>query len=226
MTNDSETLGLLGRPQLKDLAYERLKQAIVTLELPPGAPLRESQLATKFGISKTPIREAFVRLVQEGLVEVEPYRGATVRGYTREDLVEIFELRELIEGFAARQAAETMNEADRKELAANVRVSEACLRKSDLDALADLLSEFDRILYRQTTNGRVGGLLDQIQSHIERIGRLTVGIPGRLAHSVEQHAAIARAIQERKGDLAERRMRSHVRSVMGDELESVGATEA
>lgn len=216
-----DPLEVVGRPQLKDLAYERLRAAIVSLALPPGTPLREAQLSTQLGISKTPIREAFVRLVQDGLVEVAPYRGATVKGYTRDDLVEIFEMRELMEGFAARQAALNMTDEARRELQRNIRETRAALRKGDHEKLTELLNAFDRLLYAQATNRRVRELLDQLHYHVERIGLLTVGIPGRLKRSVDQHGEIAQAIMDRKADQAERRMRNHIRSVMADELESL-----
>jgi DNA-binding GntR family transcriptional regulator len=75
------------RSQLKDQVYQELKQAIVDLRLEPGQPLREATLSAQLGVSKTPVREALVRLQEEGLVTIEPYRGATVSGYAHDDLV-------------------------------------------------------------------------------------------------------------------------------------------
>ena len=72
----------------------------------PGAPLREVALAEQLGVSKTPLREAFARLEQEGLVETTSFKGAVVTGYSERDLNEIYELRALLEGAAARSAAE------------------------------------------------------------------------------------------------------------------------
>ena len=81
--------------------YEELKSAIVDLRLAPGDPLREAALAEQLGVSKTPIREALTRLEQEGLVETTSFKGAVVSGYSRQDLIEIYELRELLENAAA-----------------------------------------------------------------------------------------------------------------------------
>ena len=85
--------------------YLQLRDNIVNGVLPPGAVLREAELATRFGVSKTPLRDALVRLYKDGFVEIPPYRSAVVVGYSRTDLREIYELRELLEGACARQAA-------------------------------------------------------------------------------------------------------------------------
>jgi GntR family transcriptional regulator, rspAB operon transcriptional repressor len=219
---DFEKLDVVGRQlQLKDIAYERLRDAIVRLAIPPGTQLKEATLSKQLGISKTPIREAFVRLEGEGLVEVQPYRGATVRGYSEADLIEIFELRGLLEGFSTARAAEVTDEAWRQQLRDNITRSRAALAEGDTAALANLLEDFDRLLQSRTANPRVVELLDQIQSHVERIGRLTVSIPGRLEESVEQHARIAEAVLAGHARTAELLMRSHINSVLRDQITSI-----
>ena len=215
-------LDLVGRQmQLKDLAYERLREAIVNLTLPPGTQLREALLSEQLGISKTPIREAFVRLEREGLVEVQPYRGATVRGYSQEDLQEIFELRGLLEGFSASRAAEFADDQWKEELEENIRRSRSAIETGEYEQVAGLLEDFDRLLQSRTENPRVRGLLDEIQSHVERIGRLTMSVPGRLEASVDQHARIAEAILAGHARTAERLMRSHIASVMRTQMDAI-----
>src|SRR5437899_10901861 len=82
------------RRKVTDWVYEELKAAIVDLRLAPGEPLREATLADQLGVSKTPIRQALTMLEQEGLVETTSFKGAVVAGYSRQDLLEIYELRE------------------------------------------------------------------------------------------------------------------------------------
>ncbi len=219
-----EPLATLGRrAQLKDLAYERIKEAIVDLSLPPGSQLREASLAEQLGISKTPIREAFVRLEKDGLVETVPYRGAVVRDYTPSDLEEIFELRGLLEGHCAGLAASNMGDAGRKALKANLRDSKRALRAGDDRAVAEHLSAFDTIVQDQNTNLRVAELLEQLWCHVERIGLLSSTIPGRLKRSVEEHGRIIEAVIDGDAEVAERRMRTHIHSILVDQLK---ATEA
>ncbi|MFC5747487.1 GntR family transcriptional regulator [Actinomadura rugatobispora] len=202
--------------QIKEVVYRRLVRAIVELHLRPGQQLRERQLAEQMRVSKTPIREALVRLEKEGLVTVAPYRGAIVRGYTHTDVREIYELRELLEGFCARRAAMQISDADEAELRANVRRSRELLDAGASDELPALFDEFDRILYRQAAGHRIGGLLVELDLHLERLGNLTVEVPGRLDASVRQHEAIVHAIIKRDPPAAESACRDHIRSVYAD----------
>ncbi|CUU55888.1 hypothetical protein CcI49_01700 [Frankia sp. CcI49] len=204
--------------QLKDVVYLRLKQEIVDLRLPPGYPMREAELAGRLGVSKTPLREALVRLQRERLVEIVPYKGAVVCGYDRDDLKEIYELRELLEGACAREAAVHISAADLAELTKVVRGSERAWAAGELDGLPELLEAFDRVIYGQTRNRRIREMIENLGDHLVRIGNLTVAIPGRLEVSVRQHSAIHEAIVRRDPGDAERLMREHVTSVMADQL--------
>jgi DNA-binding GntR family transcriptional regulator len=210
--------GVQKHHQLKDFVYLQLRQEIVSMQLPPGYALREAEFAARFGVSKTPLREAFVRLQKDGFVEVVPYKGAVVSGYGHDDLREIYEVRELLEGACARHAAASMAGDELARLHRVVRDSETLLAADDTDALSQLFDEFDAIVYAHASNGRIGQMLDNIRDHVTRIGQLTIGIPGRLDQSVEQHAGIYDAIVRRDGNLAEQRMREHILSVMGDQL--------
>ena len=231
-----------GHRQLKDTVYLQLRDDIVNGTLPPGAVLREAELATRFGVSKTPLRDALVRLQKDGFVEIPPYRSAVVVGYSRTDLREIYELRELLEGACARQAAFHISADALAELARIVRASADCVTGPEMgrvmgpgmgpgmgtavaagreDELAGLLDQFDLVMYAQSRNSRIDEMVGNIRGHIQRIGRLTTGIPGRLAKSVPEHEAIYEAIVQRDGAAAEALMRRHILSVMADQLTSI-----
>jgi DNA-binding GntR family transcriptional regulator len=204
--------------QLKDSVYLKLREEIVTAKLPPGYVLREAELAARFGVSKTPLREAFVRLEQDGFVQIAPYRSAVVGGYSRQDLREIYEVRELLEGLCAREAAVSIATEDLAALNRIVRDSAAALEAGDAERLAALLDEFDVLLYAQSKNSRITAMLNNIRDHVTRIGRLTVAIPGRMGTSVREHEGIYEAIVQRDGLRAETLMRQHILSVMADQL--------
>jgi DNA-binding GntR family transcriptional regulator len=212
--------------QLKDSVYLKLRQEIVTGKLPPGYVLREAELAARFGVSKTPLREAFVRLEKDGFVQIAPYRSAVVAGYSRQDLREIYEVRELLEGLCAREAARHLTPEDRAALGRVVRDSTAAYEAGDGDRLTALLDEFDVLLYAQSKNGRITEMLNNIRDHVTRIGRLTVAIPGRMGASVQQHQAIYEAIVRRDGERAESLMRQHILSVMTDQLANLDLDSA
>ncbi|HEY1641561.1 MAG TPA: GntR family transcriptional regulator [Streptosporangiaceae bacterium] len=214
-----------GCRQVKDTVHRQLREDIVTGVLPPGTVLREAELTARFGVSKTPLRDALVRLQKDGFVTIPPYRSAVVAGYSPADLREIYEVRELLEGACAREAAFHISADALAGLSRNVRASEACVTGGAVlagrhDELTGLLQQFDLILYAQSRNSRIDEMIANIGSHVQRIGRLSTGIPGRLARSVPQHRAVCEAIVQRDGAGAEALMREHIRSVMADQLTS------
>lgn len=209
------------RRKVTDWVYEELKDAIIALRLPPGEPLREATLAGQLGVSKTPIREALARLEQDGLVETMSFKGAVVTGYSREDLLEIYELRELLEDAAARSAAESMSEEDLAHLASLSQQSRELRSSGDTAQMTALISEFDTVLFEQVRNSRIRALIENLRAHLARIGQLTAGIPGRIETSVDEHDKIVAAITARDPDLAGQYMREHIRSVRDDQLRAL-----
>jgi GntR family transcriptional regulator, rspAB operon transcriptional repressor len=217
------------RRTMTDAVYEQLKTAIVELRIPPGAPLREAEIAQGLSVSKTPVREALGRLEQDGLVTLNSFRSALVTEYTARDLQEIYELREIIEVAAARAAAESMSD---KGLADLGRIASECARLTaeggggDAPELVQLISEFDTVLYGEVRNRRIRAILDNLAAHLARIGRLTTEIPGRIDASVREHAQIYEAIERRDPENASRFMREHIRSVRDDQLRALPAPGA
>ena len=208
------------RQKVTDWAYKELKEAIVNLRLPPESPLREAAIAERLGVSKTPVREAIARLEQDGLVVTTSFKGAVVSSYSRRDLTEIYELRELLECTAARSAAESISDSDLDRLRGAVAESRKLRDANRLGELAELLGQFEEVIFGEVTNGRIRSLIDNLRAHLTRIGQLTTEIPGRIAASVEEHARIVDAIANRNPDAAERAMRDHIRSVLTDQLEA------
>ncbi len=213
------------RRKMTDWVTEELREAIIELRLRPGDPLREAALAQQLGVSKTPLREAFARLEQEGLVETTSFKGAVVTGYSERDLNEIYELRALLEGAAARAAAERSTSETLGALSDLVVRSRELREAGDLGGLAGLLEEFDVLVYAQVANERIGALIENLRAHLTRIGKLTESIPGRVEASVEEHAAIVDAIAAHDPDEAERLMRVHIGSVLADQLATRGRPE-
>ena len=209
---------VLQHRQLKDVVYERLRQEIIDFTLAPGAPLREAELSQRLGVSKTPLREALVRLQRDRLVELIPYKGAVVSGYSRQDLASIYQLRELLEGSCARDAAQGASPDDLAELTTVIRGTKDALAEGDRDLIVSLFYTFDDVIYRQTRNPYISDLIEGLHAHLYRIGQLTVMIPGRLERSAQQHEVIYEAILRREPSEAEQRMREHIISVMVDQL--------
>ncbi len=211
--------GQKGRRKLTDWVYEELKAAILDLRLRPGEPLREAAIAERLGTSKTPVREALAWLERDGLVETEVFKGAVVSGYSRRDLMEIYELRELLEVAAARDAANDMDDGARDKLKLLSEETSRALGQRQRKRLSHLISEFDSVLFDNLENRRMRALIANLRDHLVRIGRMTEAIPGRLEVSVKEHDKIVQAILRRDPDTAAEQMRAHILSVRADQLE-------
>ncbi len=210
--------GSRGRQKLTDRAYDELKAAILDLRLPPDTPMREATLAEDLGISKTPVREALAWLERDGLVETQVFKGAVVTGYSQLDLEEIYELREVLEVAAARQAAASLDEITAATLRHLSDECRAAVRTGRAKQLARLIGQFDTVLFDSLRNRRMQAVVANLRDHLVRIGHLTEEIPGRLESSVEEHDRIVQAIIARDAVAAAEMMRRHITSVRDDQL--------
>ncbi len=155
-------------------------------------------------------------------METTSFKGAVVTGYSRQDLIEIYELRELLENLAVRAAAESMDAAGRAQLSRIGRESRKLAGSGDTAKLTPLLTEFDALVFAQIHNSRIRALIENLQAHLTRIGQLTTVIPGRILASVDEHDKIIEAIGAQDPDQAERYMSEHIRSVRDDQLHALG----
>ncbi|NDU72032.1 FCD domain-containing protein [Actinomadura sp. DSM 109109] len=196
-----------------DRVYTRLRADILDGVHPPGARLGEAELAEATGSSRTPVREALRRLEVEGLVEVLPHRGARVPDWTPADLEEIYDLRMLLEGAAARRAATraTAADADRMdELCALMEAAAEPGAGQDLDRVAELNSGFHGTVRAAAASGRLVTMLDAVVRLPLVMRTFHRYSPADLARSAAHHRELAAALRARDGTWAESVMRAHV----------------
>jgi DNA-binding GntR family transcriptional regulator len=188
-----------------------LRQAILAGDLPPGEPLGEESLGRQLGISRTPIREALLRLQSEGLVDMLPNRPAAVRSFSADDLREMHSLRAVLEGHAAREATRHLTEADFVDLEASCSRYGA-LAKED-EALPQLVEEnfrFHETIANAASSERLIAMIRQV-SALPLIYKsyMTYSLENRTT-AWEHHVAILEALRARDADQAERAMKAHV----------------
>ena len=196
--------------QVKDLVYVRLRDALIDHEYAPGESLREVALSARYGVSKTPIREALVRLEHDGLVELAPYRGARARAYTAEDARELFEAREILESEGLRLTAGDPDAIAR--LRRNIDATRAALSAKKLDVASTHLDEFDDLLLAQLNNRLLAGVVERLTLHLRRLGKLGAG-EARFEESIDQHEQIVAALERGDARRAHRVLASHLESV-------------
>jgi DNA-binding GntR family transcriptional regulator len=179
-----------------------VKQAILDRGLSPGESLVETALADRFGVSRTPIREALQRLEQDGLVE-RGDRGLVVRDVSPEEILDIYEARIALEGTAARLAADRRTNLDivqiRRQLAAMSEVE-----KRDELRMAETNRGFHAAVWLASHNPSLLDLFNRIDQHLARYPVTTLSHPGRWETAIAEHADLLDAIERRDGVNAEK----------------------
>ncbi|OLT24710.1 hypothetical protein BJF79_13225 [Actinomadura sp. CNU-125] len=196
-----------------DVAYAAVRRMILSGDAAAGSRLGESELAETLGLSRTPVREALQRLGSDGLVEVLPHRGARVVEWTAADLAEIFELRTLLEPYAAARAARIgQDEPVLADLRARCDAMEAAADARDLGELARLNSAFHAALIDASRNRRLPGMLTSVMHAPLIVGTFRRYDRTELDRSMNHHRELVAAIAAGDPDWAEAVMRAHIRA--------------
>jgi DNA-binding GntR family transcriptional regulator len=199
-----------GATSLADQAYYRIRELIVTLELPPGSLVRERELMERLGLGRTPVREALRALARERLVDVFPRRGMFVSSVDVRDLAGLSEVRLTLEPRAARLAAERATDDDRARIAVLLRELEHVRDTPDERALIDLDQRIHRHIYECAHNPFLAATLNEYYVLTLRIWFLALHRVARLEDAVREHFELLLSIRAGDGDRAEDAMRRHV----------------
>jgi len=188
-------------------AYHRILDAIRTGDLAPGTRLRETDLAAQLGISRTPVREAIRLLEADGLVVHVPRAGASVRKLDYSEVMELYEMRAVLEGTAARMAARSASELEIAELEAmNADMSVA----GNDEALRTLNRQFHDAMFNAAKNRFLVTTMAALSRTLIVLGPTTLAEPERATQAIEEHARLLDAIRRGDADGAEREMRAHI----------------
>lgn len=191
-------------------AYFRLRELIVTLELPPGSPIHERELMERLELGRTPVREALQALARDGLVDVFPRRGMLVAAVDAGDLSDLHEVRTVLEPVAARAAALRATDAERDTIDdLLVELARAADRHDDR-ALIELDQQIHRHVYRCAHNPFLERTLNEHYVLALRIWFLALDRVAHLADAVAQHRTILEAVRDGRGDEAADVLRAHI----------------
>ena len=184
------------------MVYEELKMQILTGAIVPGTRMMEVELAKEIGVSRTPIREAIRKLEKEGLVTIEPRRGAYASQISIEDMVEILEVRQNMEGLAAYFAASRMTPeqmADLKEVSAKYN---AAVQEGIMENMIKYDTRFHRIIVESCNNKTLMQMIEQLQELVLRFRYIYYDNFRRAENMPEEHKAILEAIESGDADAA------------------------
>jgi DNA-binding GntR family transcriptional regulator len=209
----------LRRRRLVEEAAVSLRDAILDGRFLPGARLRQTDLADRLGISRTPIREALGRLQQEGLVDLLHGGGVRVAVLDLNEAAELYDLREVLDGLAARLAAARATPAALGRLDRALKRMRQCLERQDANQWFGAHVSFHDEIFRASGHGRLGSFSGLVRLSIQRFHPLLLKTPHRLEHAFREHREIRDAIVARDGERAERLARAHITAARAIVLE-------
>lgn len=200
----------IAKSSLSDKVYHALREAILEGDLTPGQPLMENQLAKMLNVSKTPVRQALAALEKEGLVTGNTWQSKRVVDTDAQSLYELYLVREVLEGLAARLASANIDPKAIGKLQAHILKSEECLQKGDVTGFLEEDLNFHILISQVAGNKVLLDLLENIRSRIFLAQHLTAVRGGRAHLSIMEHKDIFTAIKNSDPIGAEKCMFNHI----------------
>jgi GntR family transcriptional regulator, rspAB operon transcriptional repressor len=208
-------------PTIVESVYDAIRSSIVNGELKPGDPLVEAVLSERFGISKTPVREALIRLRRDGLVENAPHRVTRVVTPTVADIKQVCQLREWIETQIWAECAQNPSEGLLIDLRRSVDNARCGLDDDDTLLYGESIRRFTDQVLESTDNSYAVQALQRLRNVLDLIANISRETPGRRARSIEEHCVILAAIEAHDPDATRCAVSKHLRSIASDSIEAV-----
>jgi GntR family transcriptional regulator, rspAB operon transcriptional repressor len=196
--------------------FERLRGMIIALELPPGSPLSRAALAAQFGVSSTPIRDALMRLEEEGLVEVFPQYATVVSRIDVHRAQQAHFLRQALELEIVRVLALKPDEALVTELNATIARQQQFAKAGAFEKFMAADNEFHAQLYQAADKQDIWTLVKSRSGHIDRLRRLHLPSPGKAQDIVRHHKLIVKAIAGGEPEEAQKHLRTHLSGTLSE----------
>ncbi len=194
---------------LADQIFEQLENDILSGKFERGEILTETKLSETMGVSRTPVREALRRLEQEHLIE-DTAKGSIVLGITKEDLQDIYALRQNIEGIAAYRAAQRITDEQLKELRDLLDLQEFYAAKKDADHMKGMDNVFHELLYRYSGSNIIYNTLTPLHKKVQKYRKSSVENEERATLSLKEHREILAALEAHDAELAQKMVTDHV----------------
>ncbi len=197
---------------LRGKVFNQLRKQILTGAYKPGESLIELRLSEELGVSRTPVREALRQLELEGLIVSIPNKGVIVKGVTDQDVEDIFTIRTMIEGLAARWAAEKITEDEIVELQEALDFEEFYTMKNDSHHLMTYDSRFHDIIFKASKSRPLMHMLSTFHFYTQNARDSSFQRPGRPVKALEEHRAIFEAIRSKDAERAEKLTVQHIKN--------------
>lgn len=203
--------------QNNSLRYQvfcQIRQDILSGLYKEGEELTEAGLGVKYGVSRTPVREALRQLALAGLVELKPNRGAFVTGITPKDIIDIYAIRSHLEGLCAKWAAQYITEEELDDMEETMHLSEFHAKKGNYEKVFELDGRFHELMYGASHSRILSHELSDFHQYVQTVRKMSVKNRIRTQYSNEEHMKIFLALKDHNGELAENLAKQHILNSM------------
>ncbi|WP_142847530.1 GntR family transcriptional regulator [Telmatospirillum sp. J64-1] len=194
--------------------FRDLRQAIVTMQFSPGQPLSEQEVATQLGVSRQPVREAFIKLGEAGLVTIRPQRGTFVVKISTKQVLDARFVREAVELAVVRKASQGLPSDIIRELRRNLAEQRQAAEEQRHDGFLELDEAFHRLIALGVEGEYAWRVVEETKAQMDRVRYLSLPHATPLNRLIGQHEAVLECIEARKPDAAEAAMRTHLREIL------------
>jgi len=194
---------------LREKILETIRDAIMSGALKPGEKVAEPELAERFGISRTPIREAFRQLESEGYLTVIPRKGAVVAAFSSKEVEEFYAIKSILEGYAAHQACSNLTDKEIEKLASVNEKLRQLADEGDIKHFFKVHNDFHELFRRAADNEKLDEMINGLVNRFQRLRYASLSLPGRMKISVNEHVKIIDAFRARNPELAEQLVRKN-----------------
>lgn len=201
----------------RDAVYHALKEQILMLDMLPGTGISEKEISVQFGVSRTPVRESFVQLSQEGLLDIYPQRGTVVSLIDLERVEEARFIREQLERAVIALACESFPLESLQQLRSNLAYQQVSMREKDFKKMFELDEAFHRTIFEGCRKLNTWAVIQQVNVHLNRTRMLRLAADHRWDELYEQHQQMVEAIEQHEGGEAERLMNTHLHLTIADQ---------
>jgi DNA-binding GntR family transcriptional regulator len=203
-------------PSEVNRVFEEIKKEIINGTYAPGEPLAEIPLSNKYGINRTKMHQVINELEKLSLVEKIPSKGAFVKVITPKDLQEIFELKEAMDGMAARLAARRRRDDLLEEMIALFEDARRSLSDTDYEKKIEIGEKLHQFILKSCDNSRIVNTIKPLEFQMVRIWNIGIRVPERINKAFKEHVGILMAIKEKNEERAEAEMKLHMSNAFKD----------
>ncbi|MBM6778331.1 GntR family transcriptional regulator [Collinsella tanakaei] len=210
-----EFLDLSKNAPIKDVLFDAFKQAITLGRVPAGTSINEKQLAQSLHISRTPIRAALDMLAADRLVDRKPGSGVIVRGISKRDAEEVYEIRVVLEVLATTKAAHNMTDEDFEEMRQLLEEGQRLNAANDVDGVVNNWDEFNQFIFAKANSPRLQSIIEPLQAYTRYFRNVSAKPELRRNQALEEHWGIYLAMRFGPEKKIEQVVRAHLRNSYG-----------